>query len=245
MNTDSMRERLIVALDVETAREAREHFAALREHVGMFKINTQLFTAAGPDIVREIVRAGGRVFLDLKFHDIPNTVAAASREAVRLGVSIFNVHAAGGGEMMRRAAEATAATAADEGVAAPHLIAVTVLTSSDAATLREAGVADAPAVQVARLARLVADAGLDGVVASPHEIVPVRQQVKREGFLIVTPGVRPAQVSHDDQKRVMTPAEAVRAGADYIVVGRPILRAADPARAAAGIIKEMEGASAP
>ncbi len=246
MPTDSIQAKLIVALDVETAREARELFAALREHAGMFKINTQLFTAAGPDLVREITGAGGRVFLDLKFHDIPNTVAAACREAVRLGISLFNVHAAGGGEMMRRAAEATAKTAADEGVASPKLIAVTVLTSADAATLAEVGVGGvSPDSQVARLARLVAASGLDGVVASPHEIGLVRGEVRREGFLIVTPGVRPARAAHDDQKRVMTPAQAIRAGADYIVVGRPILRAPDPARAAVAILEEMEeGANA-
>lgn len=244
MTTDSMKEKLIVALDVETAREAREHFAALREHAGMFKINVQLFTAAGPDIVREIVGAGGRVFLDLKFHDIPNTVAAASREAVRLGVSIFNLHASGGGEMMRRAADATAETAEHEGLARPSLIAVTVLTSADAVMLAEVGVGAPPDVQVATLARLASEAGLDGVVASPQEIGLVRAEVRREEFLIVTPGVRPSRAAHDDQKRVMTPAEAVRAGADYIVVGRPILSAPDPVRAAVEILEEMEGANA-
>src|SRR2546421_1437504 len=235
-----MNDKLIIALDVESATEAREWFDKLRGHAGMFKVGAQLFTAAGPAIVREIIGAGGRVFLDLKFHDIPNTVAGACREAVRLGVALFNVHAAGGGEMLRRAAEATAETAAREGLSRPKLIAVTVLTSSDAATLAEVGVADSPAAQVTRLARLAEACGLDGVVASPHEIAQVRAAVARAGFLIVTPGVRPRAVAHDDQKRVLTPAEAVRAGADYLVVGRAILNAPDPLRAAETIAAEMQ-----
>src|SRR5436305_12630430 len=169
-----MNDKLIIALDVESATAAREWFNRLRGHAGMFKVGAQLFTAAGPSIVREVVGAGGRVFLDLKFHDIPNTVAGACREAVRLGVSLFNVHAAGGSEMLRRAVEATAETAAREGLSRPKLIAVTVLTSSDAATLKEIGVSDRLEAQVTRLARLADRCGLDGVVASPHEIAPVR-----------------------------------------------------------------------
>ncbi len=239
----SAREKLIVALDVETAQEARRVFETLRGAAGMFKVGSQLFTNAGPGFVRELVAAGARVFLDLKFHDIPNTVAAASREAARLGVALFNVHAAGGREMMRAAAEAVAEEAARLGAKErPRLIAVTVLTSADATTLAETGV-NAPTVeaQVARLARLAAESGLDGVVASPHEIATVRESVVSGDFLVVTPGVRTVAAAHDDQKRVMTPAEAVRAGADYIVMGRAILRAPDPARAAREIVEEMEG----
>jgi orotidine-5'-phosphate decarboxylase len=183
--------RLIVALDVETARQARELFAILRETAGMFKIGSQLFTAAGPDFVREIVAAGSRVFLDLKFHDIPNTVAAACREAARLGVSILNVHAGGGGEMMKRAAEAVTEVSEQEGLSRPLLIAVTVLTSADRATLAEVGVTDGPQEQVARLARLAAGCGLDGVVASPREVVMLRSTIEDDGFVLVTPGVRP------------------------------------------------------
>ena len=237
----SAKEKLIVALDVATADEARRAFEALRDAAGMFKVGSQLFTAAGPDFVRELVAAGGRVFLDLKFHDIPNTVAAVSREAVRLGVSIFNVHAAGGGEMLRGAADATADEAARLAVAKPSIIAVTVLTSIDTRTLAETGV-EAPSVEahVRRLARLAADCKLDGVVASPHEIAAVRESVARSPFLVVTPGVRPDASPHDDQKRVMTPAEAVRAGADFIVVGRAVLNSPDPARAASEIVSEME-----
>lgn len=237
----STKDKLIVALDVETADEARRLFESLRDSAGMFKVGSQLFTSAGPDFVRGLVKEGARVFLDLKFHDIPNTVAAASREAVRLGVALFNVHAAGGGEMMRRAAEATAEEATRLGVAKPSLIAVTVLTSMDAFALKETGV-KAPTVEshVKRLARLADANNLDGVVASPHEIAPVREAVARASFLVVTPGVRPTAAAHDDQKRVMTPAEAVRAGADFIVVGRAVLNSPDPARAAREIIEEME-----
>lgn len=239
-----MNDKLIIALDVDSVAEARELVRKLRGHAGMFKIGAQLFTAAGPGFVREIVDAGGRVFLDLKFHDIPNTVAAACRAAVRLGVALFNVHAAGGGEMLRRAAEATAETAARENLPRPKLIAVTVLTSSDAATLAEIGVNETPAVQVTRLARLTAACGLDGVVASPHEIVAVRAAVAQPDFLIVTPGVRPRGQGYGDQKRVLTPAAAVRLGADYLVVGRAILAAPDPLRAAEEIGEEMANASA-
>ena len=240
-SVDSLKEKLIVALDVETAREAREVVSALRGRVGMFKVGLQLFTSAGPGFVRELTGAGERVFLDLKFHDIPNTVANACREAVRLGVSLFNVHAAGGSEMMRRAAEATRETAAREGVRRPNLIAVTVLTSADGATLAETGVGASPVQQATALARLADRAGLDGVVASPHEIAAARAAVAREDFLLVTPGVRPASAPHDDQKRVMTPAEAVRAGADFLVVGRAVLNAPDRARAVAEVLEEMGG----
>jgi orotidine-5'-phosphate decarboxylase len=238
-----MNNKLIIALDVETATEARRLFSLLGGQAGMFKVGSQLFTAAGPELVREIVATGGRVFLDLKFHDIPNTVAAACREAVRLGVSLLNVHAAGGSDMMRRAAEATNETAARENLQRPKLIAVTVLTSANEGVLREIGVASELEAQVKRLAELAAASGLDGVVASPHEIGAVRSVVTNKEFLLVTPGVRPAEAAHDDQKRVMTPGEAVRAGADYIVVGRAILRARDPQRAAQEIVEEMQRAA--
>ena len=238
----SAKEKLIVALDVESADEARRLFERLRDAAGMFKVGSQLFPSAGPGFVRELVAAGARVFLDLKFHDIPATVAAAARDAVRLGVTLFNVHAAGGSEMMRRAAEATAEEAARLGVERPGLIAVTVLTSMDAAALAETGVSAASVEeQVRRLARLADASSLDGVVASPHEIAPVREAVARDGFLVVTPGVRPGGETYDDQKRVMSPAAAVREGADFIVVGRAILGAPDPAAAARAVVEEMEG----
>jgi orotidine-5'-phosphate decarboxylase len=236
----SAKEKLIVALDVESADEARRLFHELRDAAGMFKVGSQLFPSAGPDFVRELVAAGARVFLDLKFHDIPATVAAAARRAVQLGVRLFNVHAAGGSEMMRRAADATAEEAARLGVERPRLIAVTVLTSMDAAALDETGVTAATVeAQVRRLAQLTEASGLDGVVASPREIVLVRQAVTRPGFLVVTPGVNPAGAAYDDQKRVSSPSAAIRAGADFIVVGRAILGAPDPAAAARAVVEEM------
>ncbi|HKC66511.1 MAG TPA: orotidine-5'-phosphate decarboxylase [Pyrinomonadaceae bacterium] len=236
------KDRLIVALDVETAREAFSLFCALRDVAGAFKVGSQLFTSEGPGVVRDIVRAGGRVFLDLKYHDIPNTVAAAGVEATRLGVSIFNVHACGGSEMMRRTASAVAEASEREGIPRPIIIGVTVLTSADDSTLAEAGFTSGAEDQVKRMARLSAESGLDGVVASPHEVKLVRETVGRRDFVVVTPGVRPTGTTHDDQRRVMTPSEAVRAGADYLVVGRAILKATDPVRAAEEIIKEMEQA---
>jgi orotidine-5'-phosphate decarboxylase len=235
--------KLIVALDVETAAAARELVSALRGLVGMFKIGSQLFTAAGPNVVREIVDSGARVFLDLKYHDIPNTVARAGVEATRLGVSIFNVHAAGGGEMMRRTAHAVAECAEAEGLQRPRVIAVTVLTSANAATLAEIGIELPPENWVTRLARLASASGLDGVVASAREVSLVRAVVTQADFLLVTPGVRPAGSLTGDQKRITTPRQAIMAGADYIVVGRPILDSPDPAEAAGRIIAEMSGAA--
>lgn len=240
--TQTAKNKLIVALDVETAREAFTLFSALRDVAGMFKIGSQLFTSEGPNIVRDIVRTGGRVFLDLKFHDIPNTVAAAGVEATRLGVSIFNLHACGGSEMMRLTASAVGEVAAREGIPRPLVIGVTVLTSASDSVLAEAGLSSSTPQQVRRLALLSSQSGLDGVVASPHEVGLVREEVGRSDFIIVTPGVRPLGIAHDDQRRVMTPAEAVRAGADYLVVGRAILKATEPARAAEEIVKEMEQA---
>ena len=235
------RDKLIVALDVDSADRALELFDALRDAVGMFKIGSQLFTAAGPDIVRQIVTRGGHVFLDLKFHDIPNTVAAAGVEATRLGVSIFNVHASGGAEMMKRAAEAVSETAVREGLPKPEVIAVTLLTSLDDEALKQIGISGDAETFVANLARAAATCGLDGVVASPHEIQIIRNTVPNPAFMIVTPGIRPASVATDDQRRVMTAAEAIRAGADYLVVGRPILKAIDPVAAAKTIVAEIEG----
>ena len=234
------KDRLIVALDVSTERRARELVDSLRGIVGMFKVGSQLFTEAGPKIVSEIVSSGNEVFLDLKFHDIPNTVACASVAATRLGVSIFNVHASGGREMMQRAADAVSEVAAKEGLKHPSVIAVTVLTSSDATVLSEIGIGSEPESQVRRLSLLAQASGMDGVVASPREIGAVRSTVVIPGFLIVTPGVRSAGAALDDQKRVMTAAEAIRAGADYIVVGRPITSAKDPVESAGKVLEEID-----
>lgn len=239
---ETAREKVIVALDVDSADRALDLFDALLDVVGMFKIGSQLFTAAGPDMVRQIVAKGGHVFLDLKFHDIPNTVAAAAIAATRLGVSIFNVHASGGAEMMKRAAAAVSETAEREGLPRPRVIAVTLLTSLDDETLKQIGISGDAKSAVTALARAAANCGLDGVVASPHEIQIIRDAVPNPDFLIVTPGIRPHSVATDDQRRVMTAAEAIRAGVDYLVVGRPILNADDPVAAANGIVAEIFGA---
>jgi orotidine-5'-phosphate decarboxylase len=241
MNLEA-RDKLIVALDVDSAALALDLFVALHDVVGMFKVGSQLFTAAGPDVVRQIVAKGGRVFLDLKFHDIPNTVAAAGIEAARLGVSIFNVHASGGTEMMKRTAAAVAEASDREGLARPKVIAVTVLTSMDQKGLEQIGFKDDPGSLVIGLARSAAESGLDGVVASPQEIGFVRETISTPDFLIVTPGIRSANDASDDQKRTLTAAAAITAGADYLVVGRPILTAADPIAAARALVAEIENA---
>ena len=235
--------KLIVALDVKTVDEAQRLVDMLRGIAGMFKIGSQLFTATGPKFVRELVNSGERVFLDLKFHDIPNTVAAAGVEATRLGVSIFNVHAGGGSEMMRRTVAAVAQSAEAEALTRPTIIAVTVLTSADSTILAEVGWSSTPEKLVERLALLAEAAGMDGVVASPREVSIVRSVVRSPGFVVVTPGVRPEGVALGDQSRVTTPREAIAAGADYLVMGRPIIEAPDPARAALQIIDEMETGS--
>ncbi|MFN2516424.1 MAG: orotidine-5'-phosphate decarboxylase [Pyrinomonadaceae bacterium] len=240
MKKTMAKNKLIVALDVETAQEALHLVSTLRGIAGMFKVGSQLFTAAGPSLVREIVSSGARVFLDLKYHDIPNTVAAAGVEAARLGVSILNVHASGGSEMMRRTAEAVAESADAAGFTRPLIIAVTVLTSATEMTLAEAGWSTNPDQLVWRLSLLAETSGMDGVVASPREVSLIRSAVKKPGFIIVTPGIRQTGSAPGDQKRVMTAREAIIAGADYVVVGRPILEANDPARAAQQVLYDME-----
>jgi orotidine-5'-phosphate decarboxylase len=233
------KDKLIVALDVDSSERALELVALLRESVGMFKIGMQLFTAAGPDIVRRIVATGGRVFLDLKYHDIPNTVSFAGIEAARLGVSIFNIHATGGMEMMKRTADAVTEIAAREGLKPPKVIGVTLLTSLDTNALAQVGINAESDSFVGTLARAAADCGLDGVVASPREIKLVREAVPQTDFLIVTPGIRSTDGEADDQRRTLTAAEAIRAGADYLVVGRPILGDNDPVRATERIVAEI------
>ncbi|MGH9854123.1 MAG: orotidine-5'-phosphate decarboxylase, partial [Blastocatellia bacterium] len=212
---------------------------------GMFKVGKQLFTAAGPDIVRKIITMGERVFLDLKFHDIPNTVAMAGVEAARLGVSIFNVHAMGGSKVLRAVTEAVTETAERERIARPLILGVTVLTSHTQDSLKEVGIERKLEDEVVTLARLCEASGIDGVVASPLEITPIRSVIKNSGFIILTPGVRPAGIALNDQSRVMTPVEAICAGANFLVIGRPITAANDPVAAAQKIldeIKQVEGA---
>lgn len=234
----AMKNKIIVALDVDNGEEASIWAHRLRGKVGMFKVGKQLFTAEGPEIVRRICNEGGKVFLDLKFHDIPNTVAAAAVEATRLGASMFNVHASGGFEMMHKTAAAVSNESKRLGIKKPLLIAVTVLTSMDEEGLREIGVTIPLTEHVINLAVLAKKAGLDGVVASPHEIEAIKESCGNE-FVVVTPGVRPAFASQDDQKRIMSPAEAIQRGADYLVIGRPITKSDDPIEAVKLIEEEM------
>ena len=238
---DAMQRRIIVALDVDSLAEARRVVRLLAPYVQCFKIGKQLFVAAGPEVVRVVQRSGRDVFLDLKFHDIPNTVAAAVIEAARLGVRFVDVHASGGPEMMRAAHAQVARRCREERLRRPLLLAVTVLTSLDAADLAAVGVSATPARQVLRLARLAARSGMDGVVCSPHEIAALRRALGRR-VTIVTPGVRPAGGATADQKRVLTPGAAIAAGADYLVIGRPIVQAADPQAAVRAIAADMRAA---
>jgi len=243
--SETAQDRLIVALDFQSTAEALEVVRTLRGRVGMFKVGSQLFTMGGPELVKTIIAAGDRVFLDLKFHDIPHQVAGAARAAAELGVSMLTVHAAGGSEMMRSAAEAVKDVAVRSNSHKAMVLAVTVLTSVDSDILNQIGMAANAAESVARLATLAASAGVDGVVASPKEVATLRAAINKLGFVIVTPGIRPDSSSSDfadDQMRVATPAAAVSAGADYLVVGRPITSAKDLVAATESILKQIADA---
>ena len=233
---EEARRRLIVALDVSGADAAKELVNRLEGSCQWFKVGLELFAAAGPGIVEELVKRGHSVFLDLKFHDIPNTVAGAVRSAAMLGVRMMTLHALGGPAML-----ATARAEAEKTANPPELLAVTVLTSMDAEQLNAVGVAASPAVAAERLARLGLQAGIRGFVCSPQEAATLRSITGPEGVLVV-PGIRPAGAALGDQKRVATPAETLRQGASYLVVGRPITQAANPAEAARLILGEMAGA---
>jgi orotidine-5'-phosphate decarboxylase len=254
--------RIIVALDLPDRAAALKLIEQLRGVITAFKVGNQLFTAEGPELVREIVSAGLDVFLDLKYHDIPNTVARGVSSASHLGVAILNVHCSGGTEMMRAAAGAAAqvgvrprvmpraavlrgspdqqAPRAGQQPLRPAVIGVTVLTSMDHRTLAEVGVSLEPVGQAVKLAKLAKRAGLDGVVASPQEVAPIREQIDDSDFLIVTPGLRPGGCEAGDQKRIGTPAQAFRDGADYLVIGRPITSSSDPRGSAERIIEEIK-----
>lgn len=234
--TAAARQRLIVALDVPSAAASAELVRKLEGTCEWFKVGMELFTAAGPAAIEPIVAAGHSVFLDLKFHDIPNTVAGAVRSAAALGVRMVNVHAAGGPAML------AAAKAALDGISdPPKLLAVTVLTSMDAAQLGATGVSRSPAEQVELLARTCIAAGINGFVCSPQEVAALRALTGPAGVLVI-PGIRPAGAEAGDQKRLATPADAIRNGASYLVVGRPITQAINPAEAARAVIEEIAGA---
>jgi orotidine-5'-phosphate decarboxylase len=238
-----VRGRLIVGLDVDDAAAARRLVRRLGRAVRFFKIGKQLFVLGGPAMVRHVRASGADVFLDLKFHDIPNTVAAAGVEAARLGVRFFNIHASGGLPMMERTVADVDRVCRAERLRRPKILGVTVLTSLGDADLPAVGVESPAAEQVVRLAKLAQRAGLDGVVASAQEVASIRR-VCGPRFLVVTPGVRPAVAARNDQHRVMTPAGAIAAGADYLVVARPVIAADDPVAAANAIVREMAGAVA-
>ena len=227
------RQNLIVALDVSSAAAAQKIVAAVGVSALTYKVGMQLYTAEGPSIVRELVDSGRRVFLDLKYHDIPNTVAAAVREAAGLGVSMLTIHAAGGAKMIHAAVEATRSVNP-----ALMVLGVTVLTSMDEQDLEKVGVHGHVSDQVLRLAGLALTSGCHGVVASALEASELRAELGKH-FLIVTPGVRPAGKDHGDQSRVVTPTQAIAAGATYIVVGRPITDAANPGAEARAILEQM------
>jgi orotidine-5'-phosphate decarboxylase len=238
------KDRLVVALDVDTADDALKLVKQLHGLVGMFKIGSQLFTATGKTLVEEIVSNGNRVFLDLKFHDIPHQVSGAVRSVTGLGISMLTIHASGGPEMMRRAVETAKETADKDGIALPFIVAVTVLTSIDSNILAQVGFGESATETVKRLATLAAKSGVDGVVASPQEITTVRSAIPNRKFLIVTPGIRPDSGVVDDQKRVASPGFALGSGADYLVVGRPITGASDAVQAVERIVAEMETSAA-
>ena len=229
------RQRLIIALDVSSAAAAQKIVAAVGDSAFLYKVGMQLYTAVGPQVVRDLITSGRRVFLDLKYHDIPNTVASAVREAANLGVSMLTVHASGGGKMLRAATDAARSVNPSTMV-----LAVTVLTSMGDSDLEKVGVRGQVVDQVLRLAALALSAGCAGVVASAREASDLRSELGKD-FAIVTPGVRPAGTGHGDQVRVVTPAEAIAAGATHVVVGRPITEAADPASEAREILAQISG----
>jgi len=232
------KEKIIFALDVEHFSEAQQWVKLLKNQVGMFKVGKQLFTHAGPKVIDMILAKEQKVFLDLKFHDIPNTVAKAGEEATKHNVTMFNLHALGGFEMMKKTVEASRAVAKTLGIPKPLILAVTLLTSMDEETIKEVGIQGPIAEQVGRLAFLALKAGIDGVVASPQEVTIIREKCG-DKFLIVTPGIRMPSSKSDDQKRTLSPKEAVAAGADYLVIGRPIKEAKDPIEAVQRIIEDM------
>lgn len=237
----SAKERLILALDVPEPEPALQWVQLLKDEVGIFKVGLQLYTAAGPTVVRRIRELGGEVFLDLKLHDIPNTVAGATAEACRLGVRMLTLHTLGGAAMLRAARQSADETAAGVGVVPPALLGVTVLTSLSAADVARLGFRESVEDLVLRLALQGQGAGLDGLVCSPWEVTRLRSSGVDRGFL-VTPGIRPQGTPVQDQARAATASEALAMGADYLVVGRPVLKSPNPIEAARLLVSEMEAA---
>jgi len=231
--------KVIIALDLSDPEKMRKVVGELSPHTGFFKVGLEMFIGFGPDIVREVVEQKGRVMLDLKLHDIPNTVKKATKNAASLGAELLTIHTTGGAEMMKAAKEAVDKFEGETGKKGPKLLGVTVLTSIDQEALNnELGVDKKVDDQVVALARLAQNSGLDGVVSSPKEIEKIREACG-DDFLIVTPGIRPAWASTDDQKRICTPAEAVKLGASYLVIGRPVLKAENPVEAIIKINEEI------
>jgi orotidine-5'-phosphate decarboxylase len=239
--TPDARARLAVALDLPDHAALLAMARRVAPEAGILKLGLEAFVAEGPSLVRTLVELGAGVFLDLKLHDIPNTVSRAAAAAVRTGASIVNCHAAGGTEMMKAFGEGARAAAAKAGLKTPKLIAVTILTSLDAAAVRAVGLEGSPREAALRLAILAKESGLDGIVCSPEEIETIRAACGGD-FLLVVPGVRPRGEAAGDQRRVATPSDAIRAGADLLVVGRPITGASDPAAAARAIVAEIAAA---
>lgn len=238
MPLNAKAKRLILALDVSEQEEAIELVRKLKDQVAYFKVGLQLFTAAGPTIIKKILQEGAEVFLDLKFHDIPNTVTQAAVEAGRLGVRMMTLHSLGGEVMMRQTRETLQEYSRQEGWTCPKLLAVTILTSIDPKALLSLGIDHALDQEVLQLAKSAQAAGMDGIVSSPRELRLLRQ-AGLEGLLFVTPGIRSAEAGADDQMRTMTASEALEEGADYLVVGRPITQSPDPVKAAQTLLREI------
>ena len=232
------KDRIIFALDVEHFSEAQSWVNLLKDQIGVFKVGKQLFTHAGPKVIDMIRKRNQNIFLDLKFHDIPTTVAKAGAEATKLNVSIFDLHALGGFDMMRKTVEASKTKAKELGIPKPLILAITILTSMDEDSLKEVGIRGPILDEVGQLALLAMKAGVDGVVASPQEIGVIRKQCGQD-FLIVTPGIRLPSDKKDDQKRTLSPKEAISAGANYLVLGRPIKEAKDPLEAVRKIVEDI------
>ncbi len=231
-------DKIILALDVESFKEAEKFVALLREHIGIFKVGKQLFTHCGPEIIEMIHHHSGKAFLDLKYHDIPHTVARAVEEACKLKVFMLTLHATGGQRMMREAVDASIKMTQKHSSRPPLILAVTILTSLQQEDLTDIGMNSPVEEAVLRLAKLAKGAGVQGVVASAREAALIRNAYGSD-LIIVTPGVRPKGAAFDDQKRTLTPREAFSAGSDYIVIGRPILKAEDPLKAAREIVEDM------